>query len=165
MNLFMWFFVGLTLVGLISLSGYFWRNRTIRATECGHSTKIQGQITALGETVQMSLPVKMNRTGYCHTCLGRMTIQCAWCNAPIFIGDEVSLYIADKEQSLPEGAREYFHEGRVRSFVGCVGCADLGPFDAQGIWMPPGVVERMPSATEQALVAFRQGAQAAVFHR
>lgn len=157
---------GWVLAGLIvgSLAFWLWRGRTIQATECGHKTKIQGEITALGETVRMKLPLWGGKTKYCHACLGTMTVRCAWCSAPIFIGDRVTLYLADKDRPLPEGAKEYFHEGGYRSFVGCLRCSD-GWADAQGIWYPPGVVHRIPSGTEIALAAFRQGASAVILHR
>ena len=157
---FVWGFIALFVLR------WFWRRRTLRATVCGHHTKIKGSVTAFGETVQGRLSVIQGKTPYCHTCLGKMSIQCAWCGKPIFIGHRVTLYLKQLGVRMPDHAVPYQHEesGQL-SYVGCMRCADLGFADAHGAWVPSGRVERIPSPTEIALAAFRQGATAVIFRQ
>lgn len=103
---------------------------------------------------------------YCHACIGKMAIRCVWCASPILPGHRVTLYLTSPDTQVPEYAVPYVHPGmeRVpwRSYVGCLTCARDGIIDAQGVWVPPGKVERIPSMTEVAVEAFRQGASMVV---
>lgn len=121
------------------------------SARCGHLTKRKDSITAFEETVSCKLPLNNDRsTDYCHACLEKMTIRCAWCGKPIFIGDPVTLYAQSDEsdQELPDYAVKYGE----RSYVGCLRweCADSGA-DRSGFWNPPGEVFRVMSPLEQCL--------------
>ena len=126
--------------------------QTLTATVCGHETKQKGPIIAFGKISLMSMPVDKNgHTEYCLSCIGKMSIRCAWCGESIRIGNAVTLYMPTNESFIPpEYAVRY--KGDERCFVGCLrwNCADSGA-DMCGHWMPPGEVERCLSPIELAL--------------
>jgi hypothetical protein len=112
---------------------------------CGHEIKSQkGEVTAFGETIKTIVLVnEENVTEYCHACLSRMAILCAWCGKPIFIGDPVTLYIPkDSGYRLREGSKIYCEN--PLQLVGCLRweCAESGA-DRAGFWYPPGEVYRV----------------------
>ncbi len=78
-----------------------------------------------------------------------MTIQCAWCGEPIFIGDPVTLYLPRYEDMEVPGHAVPYGKG---AFVGCLRweCAESGT-DRVGFWYPPGIVYRVLSPIEQCL--------------
>lgn len=134
-----------------------WKNRKIQATECGHKTKIKDSVEAFGEKTEIEVPVKNGKTLYCHKCLEKMTIQCAWCGKSIFIGSPITLYSPrDKNEKMSDYAVLYNKENN--SFVGCLRrkCADSG-FDRMGFWHPPGEVYRVPSPLEMSLMDMERG--------
>lgn len=109
---------------------------TYRADRCGHDTKRYGHISAFGRISPMLLPRnKRGSVDYCLDCIGKMTIRCAWCDKPIFIGDPVTLYRAGSDFQVPEHAVVYT-EDPLR-LVGCLGwkCADIATARA-GFWKP-----------------------------
>jgi len=87
---------------------------------------------------------------YCLGCLGKMTILCAWCKEPIFIGEPVTLY-TPRDGSVPNHAK--IHDENLLQLVGCLrwNCAESGA-DRAGFWMPgedgEGKVERVPTPLE-----------------
>jgi len=106
--------------------------------KCGHETKLKDKVTAFNQTIKTKIrPNEDGSVDYCHTCLGKMAIACAWCEKPIFIGDVVTLYSSDnnEEFNIPESAIIYDKE--CMSFVGCgrTTCADTGA-DYAGFWIP-----------------------------
>lgn len=130
------------------------------ATKCGHKTKKNGKVTAFGEAITTN--INGDSVEYCHECLGRMAIRCAWCGKPIFIGDPVTLYIANSSE-MPDYAVFYDDENREAhnkpdsvEVVGCLrfSCADTGA-DKAGYWVPgdnnKGKVHLARSAYEIAL--------------
>jgi len=127
--------------------------KTYKANVCGHQTKKKGMMKLPdGEKNIMSMPLANNgNPDYCLDCIGRMTIQCAWCNNRIAIGDPVTLYMPKKDFAVPEHAVHYSEDGHD-FLVGCLGwnCAESGA-DLGGRWMPPGVVQRVPSPIELCL--------------
>lgn len=136
---------------------YFWKNRKIQTTECGHKTKIEDWVEAFGEKTKIKVPVTNGKTLYCHKCLEKMTIQCAWCELPIFIGSPVTLYSPrDKEKSMPKHA--VLHNKEYNFYVGCLRweCAHTVA-DRCGFWYPPGKVNRVPSPIEMCLQDMEQG--------
>lgn len=120
------------------------------AMKCGHETRRQGKLSAFGENCYLKMPVNDSGTvDYCLDCLAKMTIRCAWCGRPIFIGDPVTLYTpVDPEYQPP--AKEYaiYSEDPLR-LVGClrIDCGESG-IDRSGFWYPPGQVYRVLSPTE-----------------
>ncbi len=118
--------------------------------QCGHKTLIRDWVFAFGEGVMTRVPVIDGKVYYCHKCLQKMAIRCAWCGKTIFIGDAVTLYAPKEEFEIPEHAVPY--EKNSNRLVGCLRweCA-LSGADRAGFWMPPGKVERMPSPIETAL--------------
>ncbi len=113
---------------------------------CGHETLKKDIITAFGESCEIKIPIINGKTDYCHRCIEKMTIKCAWCGKPIFIGMPVTLYVVKKDFVLPDGA-VWFNENQ-RQPVGCRRCAEMGPADWMGYWIPPGKVKRMLSPNE-----------------
>lgn len=124
------------------------------ANVCGHLTKQKGVMKSPdGSQSIMSMPLADNgHPNYCLECIGKMTIQCAWCDNRIAIGDPVTLYIPKKGFEIPKHAVHYSSEGGQESLVGCLGwnCAESSA-DLCGRWMPPGVVQRVPSPIELCL--------------
>src|SRR3990172_973724 len=140
------------------------KDRTIYMMEkCGHTTAIKGPISAFGESIIISMPPKENGSvKYCLACIEKMTIRCAWCGKPIFIGDPITLYVPASHFTVPDYAVPYTEEDPRRidpvsikepaRYVGCLGweCA-LSGVDRVGFWYPPGKVKRVPSPLEIAL--------------
>jgi hypothetical protein len=127
------------------------------ATKCGHRTKQTGNITASGRTITTSMPKNSEGSvDYCLECIGKMAIQCAWCENPIFIGDPITLYTPRCEFQVPDHA--VVHNKDPLQLVGCLGwnCAETGA-DRAGFWMPgedgKGAVQRVPTAYEAILGA------------
>jgi hypothetical protein len=109
--------------------------------KCGHLTKLKDHIHAFGESVELEI-TNSNDIGYCHKCLEKMTILCAWCKKPIFIGNVITLYSStNKDFKIPKHA--VVHNKKHNSLVGCgrTTCADTG-MDYVGTWMPPGKVQK-----------------------
>lgn len=118
---------------------------------CGHETKEKDRVTAFGEGCETQVPVIDGKTDYCHRCLERMAIKCAWCGKAIFIGDPITLYTPiDKDFKAPEYA--VVHCNNPLQLVGCLrwNCAQTGA-DRAGFWYPPGKVMRVPSPLEMAM--------------
>ncbi len=121
---------------------------------CGHYTNLKGQVTAFGKSVTTNMtPNRSGTVEYCHDCLGKMAIRCAWCENPIFIGNPVTLYSPTDPQKVPPHAVRYCDN--PLQLVGCLGwnCADTGA-DRSGFWMPDGKtgkghVERVISPLEE----------------
>jgi hypothetical protein len=115
---------------------------------CGHKTKKKDKVTAFGETITTEVPLVDGKIEYCHKCLEKMAIRCAWCGKPIFIGDPVTLYsLTNGTKEMPKHA--VCHDKKLNQYVGCLrcDCADTGA-DRAGFWVPPGVVERIPTPYE-----------------
>ncbi len=156
----------LVILAAVIAVGYFFRSlkrRMIDATKCGHKTKIKDSVTAFGQTTVTQVPVsKDGTTPYCHKCLEKMAIRCAWCGKPIFIGDPITLYSPmDKDRKMPDYA--VVHNKEHNSYVGCFrwDCAQTGA-DRAGLWYPPGKVHRVPTAFEMLLSNAEEGKAGAV---
>lgn len=113
---------------------------------CGHETLKKDKVTAFGVSCEIEIPIVDGKTDYCHRCLEKMAIRCAWCGGVIFIGMPVTLYTAEKDFVLPEDAA-WFNE-EYRQPIGCKKCAEMGPADWMGFWVPPGKVKRVMPPTE-----------------
>lgn len=129
-------------------------SQEFHARRCGHQTASKGLIHAYGESSFVTMHVTGRKTvDYCLDCLEKMTIRCAWCDRPIFIGDEVTLYAPAEGCIVPEHAVVY--QTFPMQLVGCLrwDCArDLK--DRAGFWIldpnQKGVayVLRVPTADE-----------------
>jgi len=113
---------------------------------CGHETLKKDKVTAFGVSCEIKIPIVDGKTNYCHRCLESMAVKCAWCEKVIFVGMPITLYVARENFVLPDGA-VWFNEDQ-RQPVGCRRCAEMGPADWMGLWIPPGKVERHLSPTE-----------------
>lgn len=113
------------------------RNRTIQAIKCGHSTKMRGRVVGFdGDSFLAELPVVDDTTTYCHDCLGKMTIRCAWCSRSIFVGKPITLSVQPLAAQMPAYAR-YLNLDEGRAYIGCAACAK--PEDNRtGFWTQPG---------------------------
>ncbi len=126
------------------------RSQQVEA-KCGHTTRTKVHLKAFGGECFLELPVKDGKTSYCWDCLEAMTILCAWCGEPIFIGDPITLYSpTDENFEVPDYAVVYNWE--LRQLVGCLrmNCADSGAGRA-GFWVPPGKVFRVVSPAEMCM--------------
>lgn len=107
-----------------------------KATKCGHNTKRRGPVSAFGITINTKMPKNENGSiDYCLDCIAKMSIRCAWCREPIFIGDPVTLYTPRQDFQIPEHA--VVHSNDPLQLVGCLGsnCAHTGA-DRAGFWLP-----------------------------
>lgn len=134
------------------------------AVHCGHLvSQVRGKVTAFDETRTCIIPRDSDgHLPYCHACIGSMTVRCAWCGLPIFIGDMVTLYFVGGEkpdQKIPDHA--VILDAKSRTLVGCsrISCADSGA-DYAGFWIPAdkqrngrwiGGVQPFPSGVETAM--------------
>ena len=84
--------------------------------KCGHKTKIKGKVSAFGESGVVTIPKNEDGTiDFCLKCIEEMTIRCAWCGKPIFVGQPVTLYSpispeecnGEKEFKMPDYAVIY----------------------------------------------------------
>lgn len=71
---------------------------------------------------------------YCSRCLEKMSIRCAFCGEPIFVGDAVGLYAPSGASNLPEFGEPY--SLAPLEFIVCqrAGCAEKAK--PVGIWVP-----------------------------
>lgn len=113
---------------------------------------IRGSISAFGQTGTMQMPRNQDGSvNYCLECLSKMTIQCAWCGQPIFIGEPITLYSPRQDFQPPEYAVAY--RTNPLQLVGCLrwNCAMTGA-DRAGFWLPGasgnGHVLRVPTPIE-----------------
>jgi len=119
-----------------------------KLAKCGHMTKKKDDVNAFGESGTITISsFDKGQPEYCHRCLEKMVIRCAWCGNPIFIGDPVTLYSPKKDYKLPDYA--VFYNEKKKQVVGCLGwdCAETGG-DRAGFWIPPGKVHRVKTAFE-----------------
>lgn len=125
---------------------------------CGHKTEVKGYLQAFGEKQEIKLIRDKKRTfEYCIDCLGKMTICCAWCGRPIFIGSLITLYTPiDNNFKISEYAVIY--KENPLQLVGCPrsDCAETGA-DYCGYWVPPGKVERFKSMFEESIADLKAG--------
>ncbi len=136
---------------------------SMTAAICGHTTKREGAVTARGRTQIVKLPSnKFDGVDYCLDCVGAMTITCAWCQQPIFIGDFVILLRIDEALRMPHEGATVYQDGESKRFVGCSSQLCLPEeggkiarelMIAQGaIWLSPGYAHKiMPVSLEQML--------------
>ncbi len=120
-------------------------------TDRGHETLEKDTVTAFGASCKTKIPIVDGKTDYCHRCLEKMAIRCAWCGGVIFIGDPITLYSPrDRNRKMPDYA--VLHNKEHNSYVGCLrwNCAESGA-DRAGFWYPPGQVMRVPSPLEMAM--------------
>jgi len=150
------------------------------ATKCGHKTCSKGTVNTPYGKYKTKMPVINDKVEYCLDCIGKMTICCAWCGGPIFIGDPITLYSPTKRpkhllkkgvitKSDAERNNNQFKAGGVvydektMSLVGCLrmNCADTGA-DRAGFWVPSddkireGTVHRIMSPIEQCMATGKQ---------
>jgi len=107
--------------------------RSYVAIICHHNTKREGEIAAFDRKIWMKMP--LNKDGgvdYCLSCIAAMTIRCAWCKEPIFIGDPVTLSLPIDKNLIQKGAVIY--DGL---YVGCLrqDCTDSGS-NGSGFLLP-----------------------------
>lgn len=125
--------------------------KTYTASICKHKTKQRGVVKFGRDVVTMSMPYgEDNQPEYCLACIAKMTIRCAWCGLPIYVGDPIILGIPMDEFKVPDYAVRYT-ENESEALIGCLRwrCGDA--VNMCGRWMPPGKVERFPSPIEMAL--------------
>ncbi len=105
---------------------------------CGHYTYLKDVVTFNGFASVIKITDK--NVPYCHKCLEKMTIKCAWCGNPIFIGNRITLFSAKEIFKIPEYAVK--NEDFPGGYVGCdrMSCCDmLGELIA--FWTAPRKIE------------------------
>jgi len=131
----------------------FWpfKKRKFMAS-CGHETYRVGTVTHKGETRKLKIPIVNGKAQYCHKCIEEMTVICAWCKKPIFIGDFITLYSIESGFMPP--FKSVIYSKNPLTMVGCerTHCADTRA-DYCGIWIPPGKVYKMMSAVEMGMAS------------
>lgn len=119
------------------------------SANCGHQTKIRDSVSVFGEINIISMIPKSGKIEYCHKCLEKMIIKCAWCQRPIFPDHPITLYDFPSENFVaPE--HSIIHSKDPVKLVGCLrpDCADTG-MDRAGFWVSPGKVEQIMTAYER----------------
>ena len=102
---------------------------------CGHKTLARGNMTAFGVSRKTKISIIDGKTDYCHRCLEKMAIKCAWCGNVIFINDKITLCTPlSKNFEIPEHT-VVVHEKNPLKLVGCSRCAEAGA-DIAGFWHP-----------------------------
>lgn len=161
-----------------SLRDAWFGPKEVTATLCGHRTKLAGEVTAFGESTTVTIPLNEDGSAnYCLDCIGKMTIRCAWCVNPIFIGDPITLYtprsqkdfsrayatrqqlpfVFDSDLGFKIPAHAVVYQRKPLQLVGCMRweCADSAA-DRAGFWVPSteqgkGTVYRVRTAFEEIL--------------
>lgn len=113
--------------------GCSWR---YTATHSGNRCRRRGFLRAAGEKRFCTLPLVNGTIPYTHRDIEQMTILCAWCAQPIFVGDLVTLYSPGEPDYLaPEGTVIYSLS--PLRMIGCTrcDCVDTGA-DYAGQWVP-----------------------------
>ena len=86
---------------------------------CGHVTKEKNTIIVFGEKINITLSLENGKTEYCHKCIEKMAIRCAWCGHSILIGDPITLYSPrNKDFKIPPYATIFNKE--PLQLVGCL---------------------------------------------
>lgn len=136
--------------------GWFKNFKVMKATKCGHETKLKGKIKVFDKEIGMEMRAnEKGKVEYCLDCIGKMSIRCAWCGESIVIGEPITLYSPNDNFEIPEYAVEYRDPApnNCLRLVGCLrwDCADSGA-SRSGFWMPgengQGKVERVMSPFE-----------------
>ena len=121
--------------------------------KCGHSTKRTDQVSAFGQTATTTITPKPGEApDYCHRCLEKMAICCAWCGKVIFVADPITLYTPRYNSYQPKEHYVKYRDNPLQ-YVGCLrmNCAQTGS-DRAGFWMSPGQVLRILSPIEQSFM-------------
>jgi len=137
-------------------------NSEVLALDCGHKTKIKGDIEVfLGKSMvhskaNISLILDNNgNVSHCFECIEEISIRCAWCGGTILPEDPITLYYATTKDFIPpEYAIEYNPGNHDRpSYVGCLrwDCAETGG-DMCGHWGFDKQVHRSLSPIEQCIL-------------
>ncbi len=132
-----------------SLLGIIFKRHKFIMADCGHLTAVVDIVEAFGERVETRLPLKKGKTPYCHRCLEKMVIRCAWCGKAIFIGDPITLYTPIEDFKIPDYAVIYNKD--PLQLVGCLRWDCAEGVDRAGFWYPPGKVFRVESPLERAM--------------
>ena len=136
---------------------------------CGHKTKFKDKVTAFGETIITSINPRSGKVDYCHECLGKMAIQCAWCAKAIFVGDSITLYSPKDTTEIKVPDYAVIFDEKLLQLVGCgrSSCASTGA-DYAGFWIPgengKGEVNRTPTMIEQSLISMSLGGDGIVIN-
>lgn len=123
-------------------------NPKIKATVCGHLTKETDTLVAFGKTKELRLPIKNDKTPYCHACLSKMAIRCAICGDPIHIGDMVLAGESSVDSENMFAQYITLHKGS-KVYVACTraSCLDITGTAETGIWVAPGRIQLIREQT------------------
>lgn len=141
----------LVFVIIVFVATFLYFKRT--KARCGHKTRLSGAIYAYERATKVKLePNENGNIEYCLKCLGDMTIKCAYCKNPIFIGEPVKVYSPkDDNFQIPKEAHIYKEE--PLTVVACrrLSCANKKN-GHDGFWVPPGKVKSKSNFKEQSRI-------------
>lgn len=106
--------------------------------KCGHETYLKDVV--IYNEIPKIITIGIEKPSHCHQCLQKMTIRCACCGNPIFIGDRITINSPQNTYVIPKYAVK--HNTYPTGLIGCtrISCCDmLG--EMIGFWLPPGKVE------------------------
>ena len=109
---------------------------------CGHMAKLMELVKIFGREYVSVLGIK--ELDYCHQCLAKMAIRCAWCQSPIKVGDPVVLYPPEFQI---RGASIY----RKGPLIVCLNHNCTGVGVELGLWVVPGKMLRTFSPTKECI--------------
>ena len=120
--------------------------KLVYATKCGHRTKFSGNLVAFERSKVSVLPIRQDgTTAHCHRCQAEMTIRCAICGKPIFVGDRIMRYYPDKNKILPKHARR--HSEEPGTYIACSRQTCFDPYSYRmERWVSPGKIYQASTA-------------------
>lgn len=115
---------------------------------CGHETYCKDWVEAYNEKRLVDLIMDRCSIMYCHQCLSKMAIRCAWCGRVIWLDDRVRLRLNFDNIKMPDYARVVpYSFGNRPEYIGCAlldcnGLRKNRPEESEpvGFWKPPGEV-------------------------
>jgi hypothetical protein len=102
--------------------------------KCGHMTRMKGRLRSGKESISIELKLSDGRPAHCLDCLNKMSILCARCGRPIFVGDPISVL-------LPRGWTPHEQAVACPDYPGLITCvrSDCTPiYCVMGAWWPEG---------------------------
>lgn len=130
---------------VLTLLGNVWEalfDPKVKATVCGHLTRETDKLAAFGKVKEFRLPIKKGKTPYCHKCLSKMAIRCAYCGNPIHIGDMVIIGPAVDQGNMFDQYTAFYKGSKI--YVVCTdraSCVEVAGIAEAGIWVAPGRIQ------------------------
>lgn len=125
----------------LKITSYKLFGKTYKSKICGHLTKLVTEVQVFGEYFLVSC--QQDDLDYCPTCVAKMSILCAYCKSPIFIGDPIMLCIP-KYKYFEVPAHAVVCQKNPLQVVRCLKPQCVGILvDRMGFWVIPGKIQRV----------------------